>query len=127
MVVANPVYASPAVQAKLTNNAYHGTVIWSWQQAVLAAGLQRQLQREDLPPSVKELLRAAQLELWGAIRSAHTMRNSELWTWTFAGEHFHIAPFGANAADADESNAAQLWSTVYLAIPDPGSPRRARR
>jgi hypothetical protein len=32
---------------------------------------------------------------------------------------FRIAPFGANAADADESNAAQLWSTVYLAIPAP--------
>src|SRR6202790_1604062 len=119
VVVANPVFATSAIQARLTSNAYHGTVILSWQQAVLAAGLQRQLQREDLPPSVKELLRAAQLELWGAIRSAHTMRNSELWTWTFAGEHFHIAPFGANAADADESNAAQLWSTVYLAIPDP--------
>jgi hypothetical protein len=127
VVVANPVFATSAIQARLTSNAYHGTVIWSWQQAVLAAGLQRQLQREDLPPSVKELLHAAQLELWGAIRSALTMRNSELWTWTFAGEHFHIAPFGANAADADESNAAQLWSTVYLAIPDPGSPRRALR
>jgi len=120
VVVANPVFATSAIQARLTSNAYHGTVIWSWQQAVLAAGLQRQLQREDLPPSVKELLHAAQLELWSAIRSAHTMRNSELWTWTFAGGHFHIAPFGANAADADESNAAQLWSTVYLAIPDPG-------
>jgi hypothetical protein len=55
------------------------------------------------------------------------MRNSELWSWTFTGGHFHIAPFGANAADADESNAAQLWSTVYLAIPDPASSRRTRR
>jgi hypothetical protein len=127
VVVANPVFAASAIQAELTNNAYHGTVIWSWQQAVLAAGLQRQLGRQELPPIVKELLHAAQLELWSGIRSAHSMRNSELWTWTFAGGHFHIAPFGANAADADESNAAQLWSTVYLAIPDPGSPRRTRR
>src|ERR1700722_3680169 len=127
VVVANPVFATSAIQARLTSNAYHGTVIWSWQQAVLAAGLQRQLQREDLPPSVKELLHAAQLELWRGIRSAHTMRNSELWSWTFAAGHFHIAPFGANAADADESNAAQLWSTVYLAIPDPDSPPRALR
>jgi hypothetical protein len=123
IVVANPVYADSAVQAELTSNAYHGTVIWSWQQAVLAAGLQRQLRRRDLPPSSKKLVRAAQSQLWGAIGSAHTMRNSELWSWTFAGGHFHIAPFGANAADADESNAAQLWSTVYLAIPDPGGAR----
>jgi hypothetical protein len=127
VVVANPVYATPAIQDQLTSNAYHGTVIWSWQQAVLSAGLQRQLRRQELPPSLKELLRSAQRQLWGAIRSAHTMRNSELWSWTFAGGHFHIAPFGANAADADESNAAQLWSTVYLAIPDPGSARRTRR
>ena len=47
------------------------------------------------------------------------MRNSELWTWSFANGRFAIAPFGANASDADESNAAQLWSTVYLAIPAP--------
>jgi hypothetical protein len=122
VVVANPVYATPAVQARLTRNSYHGTVIWSWQQAVLAAGLQRQLRRSDLPLSVKDFVRAAQTQLWVAIRSTRALRNSELWSWTFAGGHFHVAPFGANAADADESNAAQLWSTVYLAVPDPDSP-----
>ncbi len=119
IVVANPVYAAPGVQAQLTRSAYHGTVIWSWQQAVLAAGLERQLRRRDLPLSLKDLLHKARRQLWGAIHAAHTMRNSELWSWTIAGGQFQIAPFGANAADADESNAAQLWSTVYLAIPDP--------
>jgi hypothetical protein len=119
VVVANPVYATPAIQAKLTRSAYHGTVVWSWQQAVLAAGLRRQLQRSDLPPALKEPLRAAETELWRAIGAAHNMRNSELWTWRFAKGRFEIAPFGANASDADESNAAQLWSTVYLAIPAP--------
>jgi hypothetical protein len=126
MVVANPVYAGPDIQAELTRNAYHGTVIWSWQQAVMAAGLERQLRRAELPPIVTKELRAAQQQLWSAIRAAHGIRNSELWSWTFEGGHFHVAPFGANAADADESNAAQLWSTVYLAIPDPGSPGPAR-
>jgi hypothetical protein len=125
IVVANPVYATSAIQSQLTSSAYHGTVIWSWQQAVLAAGLQRQLRREDLPLSVKQLLRGAQRQLWSAIRAAHTLRNSELWSWTFSSGRFHIAPFGAKAADADESNAAQLWSTVYLAIPDPSSPHVA--
>jgi hypothetical protein len=119
VVVANPVYATPAIQAKLTRSAYHGTVVWSWQQAVLAAGLRRQLQRSDLPPALKEPLRAAETELWRAIGAAHNMRNSELWTWRFAKGRFEIAPFGADASDADESNAAQLWSTVYLAIPAP--------
>jgi hypothetical protein len=119
VVVANPVYANPAIQTKLTRSAYHGTVVWSWQQAVLAAGLRRQLQRSDLPPALIEPLRAAETELWRAIGAAHDMRNSELWTWRFAKGRFEIAPFGANASDADESNAAQLWSTVYLAIPAP--------
>jgi hypothetical protein len=125
IVVANPVYATSAIQSQLNSSAYHGTVIWSWQQAVLAAGLQRQLRRADLPSSVKQLLRGEQRQLWSAIRAAHTLRNSELWSWTFSSGRFHIAPFGAKAADADESNAAQLWSTVYLAIPDPSSPRVA--
>jgi hypothetical protein len=119
VVVANPVHAGPVIKAQLTSSAYHGTVVWSWQQAVLAAGLQRQLQRQDLPPSLRQHLHAAQTQLWAAINAAHAMRNSELWTWTFTRGHFEIAPFGANAADADESNAAQLWSTVYLAIPAP--------
>jgi hypothetical protein len=119
VVVANPVYAAPGIQETLTRSAYHGTVIWSWQQAVLAAGLERQLRRGDLPTSLKDYLRIAQRQLWDAIRAAHTMRNSELWSWTIEGQRFQIAPFGANAADADESNAAQLWSTVYLSIPDP--------
>jgi len=119
VVVANPVYAGPVIKAQLTSSAYHGTVVWSWQQAVLAAGLQRQLQRQDLPPSLREHLHSAQKQLWGAINAAHAMRNSELWTWTYVRGHFEIAPFGVNAADADESNAAQLWSTVYLAIPVP--------
>jgi hypothetical protein len=124
-VVANPVYATPAVQAKMSRTAYHGTVIWSWQQAVLAAGLQRQLRRPELPLSLKKRLRTAQVQLWSAIRAAHTVRNSELWSWSFVNDQFQVAPFGTNVADADESNAAQLWSTVYLSIPDPLSPSLA--
>ena len=122
VVVANPVYAAPSIQARLTRNAYHGTVIWSWQQAVLAAGLERQLARPDLSAASRETLLAAQTNLWSAIRAAHSVRNSELWTWDFANGSYAIAPFGANAADADESNAAQLWSTVYLAIASPKNP-----
>jgi hypothetical protein len=119
IVVANPVYATPAIQARLNSSAYHGTVVWSWQQAVFAAGLQRQLQRDDLLAPLKAHLHSAQTQLWSAINAAHNMRNSELWSWSFANGQYAIAPFGANAADADESNAAQLWSTVYLAIPPP--------
>jgi hypothetical protein len=125
VVVANPVYATTAVQEKMSRTAYHGTVVWSWQQAVLAAGISRQLGRPDLPASLKKRLRTAQTQLWSAIRAAHTVRNSELWSWRFVNDHFQVTPFGTNVSDADESNAAQLWSTVYLSIPDPLNPSLA--
>jgi hypothetical protein len=114
IVVANPVYAPPETQARFSKNAYHGTVIWSWQQALFAAGLERQLKRDDLSNAIKQRLRRAQVQLWHVIDEGEAVRNSELWSWRYG-----VAAFGASAADVDESNAAQLWSTVYLAIPKP--------
>ena len=116
MVVANPAYCAPSLQGSFSRNAYHGTVVWSWQQALFAAGLARQLERHDLPSAVREHLGKAQQLLWSAIEATRSMNNSELWSWSFADGHYRVAPFGAAAADADESNAAQLWSTVYLAV-----------
>ena len=67
MVVANPVFCAPALQNIFTRNAYHGTVVWSWQQALFAAGLARQLERHDLPAAVRADLMKAQRVLWSAI------------------------------------------------------------
>jgi len=119
MLVANPAFCAPALQARFTRNAYHGTVVWSWQQALFAAGLERQLQRRDLAPAVRNHLLEAQQVLWSAINATRSINNSELWSWSFDAGHYRVAPFGAAAADADESNAAQLWSTVYLAVKPP--------
>jgi hypothetical protein len=68
---------------------------------------------------------AARSRLWQVIDAGRSLRNSELWSWSYDGQHFKLASFGANAADQDESNAAQLWSTVYLAIPEPRSSQPA--
>ncbi len=119
MVVSNPVFAAPEVQSRFSRNAYHGTVIWSWQQAVFAAGLARQLQRHDLPPATRHRVQQAQGQLWRAIDAGSALRNSELWSWNYQDGHYVVVPFGVSQGDVDESNAAQLWSTVYLAIPDP--------
>ena len=116
MVVANPVFCAPAVQKLFSRNAYHGTVVWSWQQALFAAGLARQLERRDLPPAVRMDLFKAQQNLWSVIDATRSMQNSELWSWSYAAGRYQVRPFGSSAADADESNAAQLWSTVYLAV-----------
>jgi hypothetical protein len=45
--------------------------------------------------------------------------NVELWSWSWAAGKFHVQPFGRPGADVDESNAAQLWSTVYLGLKAP--------
>jgi hypothetical protein len=119
IVVANPVYADAATQERFGKGAYHGTVIWSWQQAVLAAGLARQLRRHDLPAALMRRVEDAQAKLWRVIDAGQAVRNSELWSWDYRDGSYRVAPFGASQGDVDESNAAQLWSTVYLALPEP--------
>ena len=123
LLVANPVFADADIQRRFGRNAYHGTVVWSWQQALLAAGLQRQLQRKDLPVATLTRLRSAQRQLWTVIGNTRGMRTSELWSWTYADGRYQPTPFGQSSGDADESNAAQLWSTVFLALSPPTATR----
>jgi hypothetical protein len=119
LLVANPVYADAARQRLLGRTAYHGTVTWSWQQALLAAGLEHQVARRDLPEATLERLREAHQQLWRVIENSQELRASELWSWRFVNGRYQAVPFGQGSGDADESNAAQLWSTVYLAIAAP--------
>jgi hypothetical protein len=93
--------------------------VWSWQQALVAAGLARQLERRDLPADVRAQLTRAQSCLWDGIDATKSVQSSELWSWRYADGRYRIVPFGAAGADVDESNAAQLWSTVYLALRRP--------
>lgn len=116
LVVANPAYADAETQSRLGNSAYHGTVVWSWQQAVLAAGLSRQLTRTDLSAELRTRLQNAKSQLWSAIDSTNALRTSELWTWSFANGEYRAEAFGQHNTHADESNAAQLWSTVFLSF-----------
>lgn len=127
LLVANPVLAEPAMQARFTPSAYHGTVVWSWQQALLAAGLERQLARRDLPAATRGRLGQAQARLWHGISATRAVQSSELWSWAYEGGRYRLVPFGAGRQDVDESNAAQLWSTVYLAVRPPAATRRTGR
>ncbi|MEE3623907.1 hypothetical protein UCD39_07865 [Nitrospirillum sp. BR 11752] len=123
MLVANPAYAPAAVQDLFPRTAYHGTVVWSWQQALTAAGLARQRSRTDLPPATRDKLTRLQAALWQAITATRSVQSSELWSWDFHDGHYVVAPYGAAGGDADESNAAQLWSTVFLAVRPPKGAR----
>jgi hypothetical protein len=134
VMVANPAFAgdimvtnpldqgSPAVKLTdiFTNSHYHGTVVWSWQQAMLAAGVRRQLkERSDLSGPTVAALEDAECKLWQTINKANEVRAGELWTWVAETDRPEYRPFGYNRNDVDESNAAQLWSTVYLAVKPP--------
>jgi hypothetical protein len=125
MLVANPAFATVDVQGRFTSTAYHGTVVWSWQQALMAAGLDKQLARTDLSPALRQQLQSARSTLWGAIESAGQLRASELWTWSFDKGCYRAEAFGARRTDVDESNAAQLWSTVFLALSPPAGVQKA--
>ncbi|HEY5971492.1 MAG TPA: hypothetical protein VIT22_05880 [Pseudoxanthomonas sp.] len=127
LLVANPVFAGPDAWERLGKGAYHGTVVWSWQQAMLAAGLDRQLARTDLPVDARDSLRDASVQLWRAIGTTSAVQTSELWSWSYADGRYRVEPFGARRTDEDESNAAQLWSTVFLALtPPPAVSTRAQ-
>ncbi|MBE7218877.1 MAG: hypothetical protein INR64_10440, partial [Caulobacteraceae bacterium] len=120
-VVADAAYAPAGVRRAFGRTAYHGAVMWAWQEAVLIAGLDRQLARDDLPAPLRAQLAAARARLFRAVQAVGETRTSELWSWAYAGGRYRVQAFGAAAGDADESNAAQLWSTVFLAL-DPGRP-----
>ncbi len=123
LLVANPALAPPDLRREFTRFAYHGTVVWSWQQALMAAGLERQLRRTDLPAPLRARLLQARTTLWSGIKRSNELRTSELWSWSWSkdarGGRYQLEPFGRAGADADESNAAQLWSTVYLGLKPP--------
>jgi hypothetical protein len=120
VVVANAAYATdPALQDKFSRGAYHGAVVWSWQQALLASGLKRQLARADLPPATVTALKDAETVLWAVINALKDQRTGELWSWQPEGGKVVLQSFGEASGNSDESNAAQLWSTVYLAVQPP--------
>jgi uncharacterized membrane protein len=119
VVVANPVYAPDPVRRIFTRKDYHGTVVWSWQQAMLASGLKRQLARTDLPDATRKSLRAAERALWEGILAMQARSSGELWSWEPGDGKAVLAMWKGN--DGDEACAAQLWSTVYLAVKPPAA------
>jgi hypothetical protein len=118
MVIANPAFVTDdRVRKMFVRDAYHGAVIWSWQQAMMAAGLAHQIARTDLPAATRTALTNAQRKLWDAIKATEEVRTAEHWSWQVTGGHFAIYRF-AEGSDV-EANAVQLWSTVYLAVQPP--------
>jgi hypothetical protein len=112
--------ANVKVRDIFTNSHYHGAVVWSWQQALLASGMRRQIERTDIAAATRTALQQAECKLWDTIDAAQLVRAGELWSWAAnASGELEYRAFGYNRNDVDESNAAQLWSTVYLVVKRP--------
>ncbi|PIL29853.1 hypothetical protein GSI_08060 [Ganoderma sinense ZZ0214-1] len=142
MVVANPAYDSDTSLIGVLNRAaYHGTVVWSFQQGLMASGLARQLGfcsqdnvttvDTNTPPSQTpewcsdtafvQSLRDAQTRLWTSIRGAEDEIYSEVWSYSFdnATNTFSVADLASFSGT--ESDAIQLWSYGFLGLLDPSS------
>ncbi|KAH0497570.1 hypothetical protein TgHK011_004867 [Trichoderma gracile] len=146
VVVANPALSNNEVLiANFTNSAYHGTVVWSWQLALMAKGFERQLERcrgvnvTDIPPSVTNAttipqfcsdkcvfgaLRSAYNKLWDIIDGNAEQLESEVWSWTYddgSTRGFEFSPLGVlppppGVEGGTESDVRQLWSLTFLAV-----------
>lgn len=114
MLVSNPALAEAARAAPFDNTRYHGTVVWSWQQGLLKAGIDCQLLRSDLAGETRALLEQADRQITRAIKETADLQASELWSWRYRDGKFEMLPFGQALGHETESNAAQLWSAVAL-------------
>jgi len=128
LLVANPAYGGdPIYAANWTNSAYHGTVVWSWQLAMTAAGLARQLGRcnsSDAPDfchnsTLYNKLITAYTHLWSLIDANSAQLSGEVWSWIYQ-DGFKVEPLGAlpppPGTNPTESDIRQLWSLTFLAV-----------
>lgn len=135
IVVANPALAeNEEITAGFTNSAYHGTVVWSWQLALMAKGIERQLARcpssesnKDAPEfcsddGVHTAVKRAYNHLWDIIENNSERLQSEVWSWSYSKKGgYRFAPLGTlppppGLGSGTESNVRQLWSLTFLAV-----------
>ena len=92
LVMANPASGKESVYAEnFTMSAYHGTVVWSWQQAMMAKGLKVQLDRcnSAKPPDICEedavymAAFRAYNALWDVIEANESILSGEVWSWLY--------------------------------------------
>ncbi|KAF4442447.1 hypothetical protein F53441_11733 [Fusarium austroafricanum] len=130
MIVANPALAdNKEITSGFTNGAYHGTVVWSWQLALMAKGLERQLARcssKDSPSFcankwVHTAAKHAYNHLWDIIEDNSERLQAEVWSWSYSKSGYKFAPLGTlppppGTGSGTESNVRQLWSLTFLAV-----------
>jgi hypothetical protein len=122
LLIANPAFGGDPFYAEtFTRTAYHGTVVWSWQMAMMAAGLEKQLSRCNAchkpafckDKAVFSKVKAAYNRLWDIIEENTAQLGQEAWGWTY-DNGFKATSFGL--LGAEEGDIRQLWSLTFLAV-----------
>ncbi|GEM_PF-1149996 len=123
--VSNPIYSKDKQLWKaMDKDGYHGTVVWSWQVALMEKGLMKQIERFSQAgfrrnPEAKELVEKMKETLQTIHKTKENvgdMVNFELWTYRVENGKMQPQHYGQNATSETESNAIQLWSTVGLSV-----------
>lgn len=118
-LVANPVLCrTPELAALLDPGGYHGEVIWGWVAGMLHLGLARQRAWIGSDPAgpAADLLSTMEERLRECLSRNAQIAASELWSWEVDEHGLSSVAFGSRAAHTEESNAVQLWNTVWLAV-----------
>ncbi|KAJ6005592.1 hypothetical protein N7451_003536 [Penicillium sp. IBT 35674x] len=112
MLIANPAFGGdPVYASNWTTGAYHGTVVWSWQLAMMAKGLELQMGRCEVTanfsvPSAKKRVvpvpdfctdnsifdnvKAAYNALWDSIELNNDQLSTEMWSWVYSNGKFQV-------------------------------------
>jgi hypothetical protein len=111
-LVASPVFSTdPGHYRSLGFGQYHDLVVWSWPSAMLQFGLLRQQGRF---PSLDSRIDGVLTQIRQSEDRVGALATSELWAVGLA-DGITWRAYGV-AGDQAESNALQLWSTVYPAL-----------
>ena len=130
VVVANPALGKEEIlRTNFTNSAYHGTVVWSWQLAMIAKGLETQLARCNggkapafcADSKVYGNVKLAYNTLWDNLEQNKETLSQEVWSWRYMDNDFQFTPLGSlppppGVGGGTESNIRQLWSLTFLAV-----------
>lgn len=112
MLISNPAFGGHPVYAQnWTTGAYHGPVVWSWQLAMMAKGLELQMDRCEVTANVSSRshgrkmsavpefctdssiygnVKAAYNALWDSIEENEELLSMEMWSWIYRDGGFKV-------------------------------------
>jgi mannosylglycerate hydrolase len=120
VLAANPIFAGEKYWSLLNNNAYHGTVAWGWQIALIELGLIRQIKRNFEDKDYVRILYAALEKIREAVNQADDIagvKGVELWSWEIKDGKTIPRFFGQGQGDDRIGSCpVQLWNTAEIAV-----------